>query len=50
MELQQAERFYETLAMLVAHKEGVNITVSVMARKQEDKKGGGCKEKKKTCA
>lgn len=51
MELQQAQRFYETLAMLMGHKEGVNITVTVMARKKVDKERVDVKDnKKKTCA
>lgn len=47
MELQQAQRFYETLAMLMGHKEGVNITVTVMARKKVDKERVDVKDNKK---
>lgn len=30
----QAQRFYETLALLIAHKEGVDIKVTVTPRKE----------------
>ena len=34
MEQIQAQRFYETLALLIAHKEGVDIKVTVTPRKE----------------
>ena len=34
MEQIQAQRFYETLALLIARKEGVEITVKVTPRKE----------------
>ena len=34
MELVQAQRFYETLAMLIGQREGVEITVKVTPRKE----------------
>lgn len=42
MGLEQAQRFYETLAMLIAHKEGVDIKVTVTPRKegQHGEQGG----------
>ena len=39
MNLEQAQRFYETLAMLIGQREGVEITVKVTPRK-EGKHGG----------
>lgn len=42
MELLQAQRFYETLAMLIGNREGVEIKVTVTPRKegQHGKQGG----------
>lgn len=42
MELIQAQRFYETLAMLIGNREGVEIKVTVTPRKegQHGKQGG----------
>ncbi len=34
MNLEQAQRFYETLAVLIARKEGVDIKVTVTPRKE----------------
>lgn len=34
MELRQAQRFYETLAMLIGKREGVEINVTVTPRKE----------------
>ena len=42
MELIQAQRFYETLAMLISNREGVEIKVTVTPRKegQHGEQGG----------
>lgn len=42
MNLEQAQRFYDTLAMLIGKKEGVEIRVTVAPRKegQHGKQGG----------
>lgn len=42
MELIQVQRFYETLAMLIGNREGVEIKVTVTPRKegQHGKQGG----------
>lgn len=34
MEQIQVQRFYETLALLIAHKEGVDIKVTVTPRRE----------------
>ncbi len=42
MNLEQAQRFYDTLAMLIGKREGVNIRATVTPRKegQHGKQGG----------
>lgn len=34
MNIEQAQRFYDTLAMLIGQREGVEITVKVTPRKE----------------
>lgn len=38
MEQIQAQRFYETLALLIASKEGVDIKVTVTVKEAEEEK------------
>lgn len=51
MELIQAQRFYETLAMLISNREGVEIRVTVTPRKegQHGKQGGEIRNSIQEC-
>lgn len=45
MSIEQVQRFYETLAMIISKKEGVEITVKVRLKeeyKEHEKNNTGC--------